>query len=165
MDFTRQNPGLNAAFPPSGLGKHEPARLEEVVSLTHPFLGPLVRFGDTQIDTKISAAAAVFVDSDEVPAGEVHYISALNVAQADAAQALSITMFNAVLGSAILLRVSTESPPALWPGAGAPFPLHRPVLLPPGFRIRVSRAAGGAGTITLQLQRVRFTLAEVPPSI
>ena len=164
-NFTRQNVGLNVAFPPSGLGKHEPSRLEEVVSLTHPFLGPLTRFRDMEVQTAVSAAAAVFVDSDEAPLTEVHYIQALNVSQTDAAQALSIVAFNAVLGSAILLRTTTELPPALWPGAGTPFGLDRPFLLAPGYRIRCSRATGGAGTITLQLQRVRFSLAEEPPAI
>lgn len=163
MDFTRQNPGLNDALPPSGLGKHEPSRLEEVVSLTHPFLGPLVRFRDVEMAT--TSAVATTIDSDLVPAGEVWYVPWASLSNPDAAQALELIVVNFTLGSQVSVRSSFEvGAGAAWPSL-TQFPSARPLLLPPGFRLRGTRTAAGVLPLALTIARVRLKLAEVPPSL
>lgn len=164
-DFTRQNPGLNDALPPSGLGKHEPARLEEVVSLTHPFLGPLVRFRDVEISSQF-AVGATNVASPVVPAGEVWYVEAAHVQQADAAQHMDLELVNFALGATVTLRnTRQDGGGAVWPAVFLWPGLTRPILIPPGFQLRAVREVGGVGNIVLTFMLVRLKLAEVPPSI
>jgi hypothetical protein len=163
-NFARQNPGLLTAFPPAGVDKHEPGRLDEVVQLTHPFLGPLVRFRDIEVETQLAAAAQTVL-STAVPPGEVWYVQGAALQNPDAAQHLEWALVNVALGSAIpLWNTRMDGAGAAWP-AVILYPLVRPILIGPGWQLRGFREVGGVGNFFLIFNRVRLSLAEVPPSL
>lgn len=166
-DFARQNPGLQLAFPPASKEQHQPGRLDEVVQLTHPFLGPLVRFRDVEVLTLVSAVAAQSVLGPLVGPTECHYVPWVGIQNGGAAQNLALNMVNFTLGTQVPLRDSRQDGGgAVWPTVALWPATLRSLLVPPGFQLQAFRDVGGAGTtIVLLVAIVRLNLAEVPPSL
>lgn len=164
-DFARQNPGLGATFPSSSLAKHEPSRLDEVVQLTHPFLGPLVRHRDAEGIFLLGVGAGTLF-SVPVPPDEVWYVPCATVQNPDAAQHLEVAVAHQALGLGIPVRNSrSDNGGAAWPAVVLWPALDRPLLIPPGWQLRFFREVGGVGGFNATFLIVRFKLAEVPPSI
>jgi len=171
-EYSRKNRGLETAYPPSGLDKHEPARLSEDVQLVQDFLGALLRIGNRERKFfTIDAAPGVAVVNaftgvggpGAIPENTVRHVEWISFSHDDpVARQLGVNLFNTnIPGSVTGLGAS------LFDAAGAavaqntiwPVRLGRPLLCGPGDEVQ------GFGAVAAgQVLRVRYCMIDYSPA-
>jgi len=171
-EYARKNRGLETAYPPSGLDKHEPARLSEDVQLVQDFIGPLLRIGNRERKFfTIDAAAGVSVVNafggvggpGAIPENTVRHVEWISFSHDDpVARTLGVNIFNVNIPASIVALASS-----LFDAAGAAVPqntiwparLGRPLLCGPGDEVQ-GFGAVAAGNVL----RVRYCMVDYSPA-
>lgn len=172
-DFTRKNRGLETAFPPSGLGKHEPSNLSETVQLVQEFAGPLLRLGNRErryftIDGAVGVGVVnAFTGTGGPgvpPENVVRHVEWVSLSHDDpVARQVQLNIFNTNIAASSIAIGSS-----LFEGAGAAVPqntlfpirLGRPILCGPGDELQAAFFALAA----VNVGRIRYCFVDYSPA-